>query len=78
MTLALGGVQVTVVGIVMTCFSIIAVGFRLWSRHLTKMRLAFNDYMAVLALILTIGMASDFISGKKVCRHLFKPTFPFY
>ncbi|KAI1291385.1 hypothetical protein F5Y03DRAFT_400748 [Xylaria venustula] len=52
---SLGGDQVVTVIFILTPFSIIFLGLRLWSRHIKNVPLAFNDYMAILALIFTIG-----------------------
>ncbi|KAI1427606.1 hypothetical protein F5Y12DRAFT_142312 [Xylaria sp. FL1777] len=52
---SLGAVQVVAVILSFTPLAIAAVGLRLWSRHIIHSPLAFNDYMAILALILTIG-----------------------
>ncbi|KAI0424683.1 hypothetical protein F5Y09DRAFT_335560 [Xylaria sp. FL1042] len=52
---SLGGVQLIIVILVLTPFAILAIGLRLWSRHINHSPLAFNDHMAILALLLTIA-----------------------
>ncbi|KAI2780694.1 hypothetical protein F4815DRAFT_499072 [Daldinia loculata] len=56
MMLSPGGIQVMIVGVVMNVFAIIAVGLRLWSRRIQGLSLEFNDYMAIIAVILTTGL----------------------
>ncbi|KAI0539636.1 hypothetical protein GGR58DRAFT_499870 [Xylaria digitata] len=55
MPFSLGGIQVVVVIFILTPFSIAALGLRLWSRSIKNASLAFNDYMAILALIFAIA-----------------------
>ncbi|KAI1178498.1 hypothetical protein F4777DRAFT_576032 [Nemania sp. FL0916] len=52
------GALVAVVTFFGAFLAIIAVGLRLWSRRLQRLSLAFNDYMAILALVVTIADCS--------------------
>ncbi|KAI1662905.1 hypothetical protein F4813DRAFT_342302 [Daldinia decipiens] len=61
MPLPPGAMQVTVVGIVSGSLSLIFIGLRLWSRYILQATLAFNDYMAITAMIVTAGMISSYI-----------------
>lgn len=64
MMLSPGGIQVMIVGVVMNVFAIIAVGLRLWSRRIQGLSLEFNDYMAIIAVILTTGLVICCLFGK--------------
>lgn len=66
MPLTQGGMQVTVVCIVSASLSLIFIGLRLWSRHILQTTLAFNDYMAIVAMVLTGAMLSTFILGTSI------------
>ncbi|KAF3064629.1 hypothetical protein GL218_02476 [Daldinia childiae] len=61
MPLRPGAMQVTVVSIVLAIFSLVFLGLRLWSRHILQTTLAFNDYMAIVAMILTGAMLSTLV-----------------
>ena len=52
MTLPLGAVQVIAVSSITTTLAIIALGLRLWSKRIQNAPLAFNDYMAIMAMVL--------------------------
>ncbi|KAI8957757.1 hypothetical protein F5Y11DRAFT_363423 [Daldinia sp. FL1419] len=58
MALTAGGVQITIVGIVTTCLSLIFLGLRLWSRHILRTPLAHNDYMTIVVFFLTAALVS--------------------
>ncbi|KAI1823142.1 hypothetical protein F4861DRAFT_343501 [Xylaria intraflava] len=49
------GVPVLIVGFVFSFLAIATLGLRLWSRRLQGVALAFNDYAAILATILSVG-----------------------
>ncbi|KAI1075918.1 hypothetical protein F5B20DRAFT_558382 [Whalleya microplaca] len=55
MSLSSGGVRVVILGFVMTPLALAALALRLWSRRIQRMNLQFNDYMAIIATVLTIG-----------------------
>ncbi|KAI8952616.1 hypothetical protein F4801DRAFT_214981 [Xylaria longipes] len=57
MGLPIQGVQVVIVAFIGT-LAITALGLRLWSRKLQRITLAFNDYMAILAMILATATVS--------------------
>ena len=63
MTLPLGAVQVIAVSSITTTLAIIALGLRLWSRRIQNAPLAFNDYMAIMAMVLAAGTVSVFLAG---------------
>ncbi|KAI5923169.1 hypothetical protein F4810DRAFT_226154 [Camillea tinctor] len=61
MALALGAIQVIVVAFITITLSFIALGCRLWSRRILKLPLVFNDYMAIVATIFSLGAVLVFI-----------------
>ncbi|KAI1496432.1 hypothetical protein F5X99DRAFT_400466 [Biscogniauxia marginata] len=56
MALTLIAIQDAVVLFIAVVLAIIALGLRIWSRRIMKIPLAFNDYMAIAAMILTLGV----------------------
>ncbi|KAI0198324.1 hypothetical protein F4808DRAFT_462803 [Astrocystis sublimbata] len=58
MGVTIEGVKVAVTGLISTPLAILALGLRLWSRRIQKNPLAFNDYMAIIALILAAAIVS--------------------
>lgn len=64
MMLSRGARQVTIIGFITNVLAIVALGLRLWSRRIQKSRLAFNDYMAIMATVLTTGIVACCIAGK--------------
>lgn len=64
MPLALGGLQVTVVGIILITFSLVAIVLRVWARRVIKTPLAFNDYMAIAAMVFATALVSGSVVGE--------------
>lgn len=71
MTLPLGAVRVAVVSFIVGPMAIIAVALRLWSRYLQGRKLAANDYLALVALVLAEAALSVFLAGRFL--ELFSP-----
>ncbi|ROW06270.1 hypothetical protein VPNG_08079 [Cytospora leucostoma] len=63
MGLPLGVIQVAVVAFITTPFAIGALLLRLWSRYLQGLALVFNDYMAIVAMVLAAGAVSVFLAA---------------
>ncbi|OJZ81564.1 hypothetical protein ASPFODRAFT_75118 [Aspergillus luchuensis CBS 106.47] len=63
MTLPLGAVRVAVVSFIVGPMAIIAVALRLWSRYLQGRKLAANDYLALVALVLAEAALSVFLAA---------------
>lgn len=63
MTLPLGAVQLAVISFIVGPMAIIAVALRLWSRYLQGRKLAANDYLALVALVLAESALSVFLAG---------------
>ncbi|PYH29350.1 uncharacterized protein BO87DRAFT_401406 [Aspergillus neoniger CBS 115656] len=63
MTLPLGAVQLAVVSFIVGPMAIIAVALRLWSRYLQGRKLAANDYLALVALVLAESALSVFLAA---------------
>ena len=68
MTLTLIAIQCTIILFIGTTLAIVAIGIRVWSRHIMKVSLAFNDYMAFAAVLLTIGFSVVNFVGKSDSR----------
>lgn len=51
MILPEGAIKVAVVSFIFAPLAIIALAFRFWSRHITKTKLQFNDYAAIMAMV---------------------------
>ncbi|KAH8164262.1 hypothetical protein CIB48_g3953 [Xylaria polymorpha] len=64
MGLTIQAAQLVVVALISTPLATIALGLRLWSRKLQRMPLAFDDYMAILALVLAVATVFTCLSGK--------------
>ncbi|KAI0552561.1 hypothetical protein F4679DRAFT_581464 [Xylaria curta] len=58
MGLPIQGTQVVIVSFISTPLAMIALGLRLWSRRLQRVSLAFNDYMAITAMVLATATVS--------------------
>ncbi|KAI1746318.1 hypothetical protein F4680DRAFT_401065 [Xylaria scruposa] len=58
MGLPIQGAQVVIVSFISTPLAMIALGLRLWSRRLQRVSLAFNDYMAIMAMVLATAEVS--------------------
>ncbi|KAK5634996.1 hypothetical protein RRF57_010708 [Xylaria bambusicola] len=54
-------VQVTVAAFIGTPLALIALGLRLWSRRVQRVSLAFNDYMAIVAMVLASATVSLYV-----------------
>ncbi|KAI0486179.1 hypothetical protein F4859DRAFT_469347 [Xylaria cf. heliscus] len=68
MAISLGAMQVVIVSTIAFVLSITALGLRLWSRHILRARLQFNDYMIIIASIFNAGayanaLAACFVGG---------------
>ncbi|KAI1866346.1 uncharacterized protein JN550_007734 [Neoarthrinium moseri] len=63
MALPLGAIQLAVVSFIASTLSITALGLRLWSRHILRQSLHFNDYMAIVAMVFTAGAVSVFLAA---------------
>ncbi|KAI1396385.1 hypothetical protein F4819DRAFT_135417 [Hypoxylon fuscum] len=59
MALTLIATQVAVVLLVIASLAYISLGLRIWSRRIMNIPLAFNDYMAILAMLLTTGTIAN-------------------
>jgi uncharacterized membrane protein YjjP (DUF1212 family) len=64
MTLPWGAIRVTVVSSVAMSLAIAASFLRIWSRRLQRQPLAFDDYMALVAIFLAAATVSVFLVGK--------------
>ncbi|KAI9148431.1 Satratoxin biosynthesis SC4 cluster protein [Paramyrothecium foliicola] len=63
MALPLGAIQLTVISSTTTAFAFISIGLRLWSRRILNMPLAFNDFMALIAMVFASGAVSVFLAA---------------
>ncbi|KAL2255470.1 hypothetical protein VTK26DRAFT_3288 [Humicola hyalothermophila] len=73
MALSQGAIQVTAVSSIAATLSMIAISLRLWSRRILHHQLAFNDYMACVAMLFTAGVVSVAITSGVISglgRHL--------
>ncbi|TRX92989.1 hypothetical protein FHL15_006127 [Xylaria flabelliformis] len=64
MGLPIEGTQVVIVSFISTPLAMIALGLRLWSRRLQGVSFAFNDYMAIIAMVLATATVSVCLAGK--------------
>lgn len=64
MGLPIQGAQVVIVAFLSTLLALLALGLRLWSRRLQGVALAFNDYMAVAAMVIATATVSVCLAGK--------------
>lgn len=51
MVLPAGAIKLAVLSFVFAALAITALAFRLWSRHMMRNRLQFNDYAAMMAMV---------------------------
>lgn len=54
MGLPKGAVTVAVVSVIFAVFALVALVSRLWSRQIMKVQLSFNDYAAILAMVMAL------------------------
>jgi len=64
MGLPIHGSQIIAVSFISVGLAMTALVLRLWSRRLQGVSLAFNDYMAIVAMVFAAGMVSLFLLGK--------------
>lgn len=63
MSLSAGAIQLAIVSFIAVSLAIVALGLRLWSRHILEQRLVFHGYMAIVAMLFTAGAVSIFLAG---------------
>lgn len=51
MVLSEGAIKVVILSSIFAALAIVALAFRLWSRHIMKTTLQFNDYAAIIAMV---------------------------
>lgn len=65
-----GGLQVVIVSVTFTIPPLVAIVLRIWARCLMKKPLAFNDYMAIIAMVLAAGFVSLTIASRLSRFHI--------
>ena len=55
--------RVIVIGVVFSLLAIAAVGGRIWARRLRKAALQLNDYLAMIALLFTLGLNATIVTA---------------
>jgi hypothetical protein len=65
MALPHGAVEFMVTAAVFYALALAALGFRLWSRHIQRADLAFNDYAVILGIVFCAGSMGMPFAGRR-------------